>query len=167
MSLTFCTGCGGEVTDLYCANCGRRAEEAGARYTPRAFAVGNGNYTCSSGHTSLAFDFCDVCGIRIDQVPAGLLEEVSLDDNPPSRQLAGQTRVAVVAAAERVALISVRVLPAADRVRYAEEFAGELYDLTCRGAGRWRQAAYALRVASRVWVLRIELTTRARREVRS
>jgi hypothetical protein len=62
--------------------------------------------------------------------------------------------------------IVVRVLPAAHRARYSEEFAAELHDLALTGASRWQQLAYAGRLIDRAWVLRAELNLSARRDAR-
>jgi hypothetical protein len=47
-------------------------------------------------------------------------------------------------------LAAVRLLPAADRARYAEEYRSELWDLTRPGAGRLRQLGYVMRQLVRI-----------------
>jgi hypothetical protein len=47
-------------------------------------------------------------------------------------------------------LAAVRLLPAADRTRYAEEYRSELWDLTRPGAGRLRLLGYVMRQLLRI-----------------
>lgn len=47
-------------------------------------------------------------------------------------------------------LAAVRLLPAADRARYAEEYRSELWDLARSGAGWLRQLDYAMRQLLRI-----------------
>ncbi|MFD0686025.1 hypothetical protein [Actinomadura fibrosa] len=66
--------------------------------------------------------------------------------------------------AVRAAGWAVRMLPSADRPRYAEEFRSELWELAAADAGRWRQVRHAVRLLVRAPLLRRELTRpRARR----
>ena len=51
----------------------------------------------------------------------------------------------VVPSAAGLLAAAARLLPAADRTRYAEEYLSELWDLAQSGAGRLRQLGYALR----------------------
>jgi hypothetical protein len=55
----------------------------------------------------------------------------------PARQVAAPAKGLVAAAA--------RLLPAADRTRYREEYRSELWDLAAIGAGRSKQVGYAAR----------------------
>ena len=58
---------------------------------------------------------------------------------------------------------AVRLLPTADRARYAEEYRSELWDLAQSGAGRLRQLWYALRQLRRVLPMSAELRSPRRR----
>jgi len=51
----------------------------------------------------------------------------------------------VVLSAAGLLVVAARVLPAAHRARYAEEYRSELWDLAQSGVGRLRQLQYALR----------------------
>ncbi|MCU7726253.1 hypothetical protein ODJ79_21200 [Actinoplanes sp. KI2] len=62
---------------------------------------------------------------------------------------------------------AVRVLPAASRDRYHDEFGSELYELAAAGASRWVQLRYVTRLLDQAWVLRAELREAATRQVRS
>ncbi|WP_207400549.1 hypothetical protein [Actinomadura roseirufa] len=68
-----------------------------------------------------------------------------------------QAGVVVTGAAARTAAWAVRVLPAADRPRYSDEFRSELWELAAAGAGRREQFRYAARLLTRAPSLRIEL----------
>ena len=58
----------------------------------------------------------------------------------------GQRRAKhVVLPAAHLVAVAARLVPAADRARYAEEYRSELWDLAHTGAGRWPQLRYALR----------------------
>lgn len=62
-----------------------------------------------------------------------------------------------VAAAAGLTRCAVRVLPAASRVRYQEEFASELHELAVAKVSWWAQLMYGVRLLDRAWVLRAEL----------
>lgn len=47
--------------------------------------------------------------------------------------------------------LALRVIPAAERARYAEEWRGELWDLAAGPARRRRQIAHALRTVACAW----------------
>ena len=59
--------------------------------------------------------------------------------------------------------MAARLLPAADRAGYAEEFRCELWELAQAGAGRWGQLAYAGRQAGSALRLRAAVRAPARR----
>jgi len=61
-----------------------------------------------------------------------------------------------------VLAVAVRLLPAADRARYAEEFLGELRDLARSGGGRGR-LRYALRQLLRTVLMGLALRSPRRR----
>jgi hypothetical protein len=54
-------------------------------------------------------------------------------------------------------LAAVRLLPAADRARFAEEYRSELWDLTRPGAGRLRLLGYVMRQLLRILPLCVVL----------
>jgi hypothetical protein len=56
-----------------------------------------------------------------------------------------------------------RLLPEADRARYAEEFRCEVWELAAAGTGRWGQLARAARVLTRARETRAALRAPARR----
>jgi hypothetical protein len=56
-----------------------------------------------------------------------------------------------------------RLLPAADRDRYAGEFGSELWEIANAGGRRWAQLAFATRVMMSAWRLRAELRALRRR----
>jgi hypothetical protein len=58
---------------------------------------------------------------------------------------------------------AVRVLPAAERDRYAEEFRAELYDLALSGAGPLRQVLYGVRQVRGTFLLSFALRAPRRR----
>ncbi len=66
-------------------------------------------------------------------------------------------------AARRLADIAARVLPAAHRARYRDEYRSELHDIAATGASWWQQVAYAVRLLDRSWELRYELRRSAAR----
>jgi hypothetical protein len=51
----------------------------------------------------------------------------------------------VTPSARRLVAVAARLLPAADRARYGEEYHSELWDLAAAGAGRRQQIGYAAR----------------------
>lgn len=53
--------------------------------------------------------------------------------------------IRVAPSARRLVVAATRLLPAADRARYAEEYATELWEIAYAGAGRRQQIRYALR----------------------
>jgi hypothetical protein len=65
----------------------------------------------------------------------------------------------------RLAGVAARLLPAAARARYREEYQGELAELAVAGAGRRNQFGYALRLLTRAPLLRAELRSASRRRV--
>jgi hypothetical protein len=71
--------------------------------------------------------------------------------------------VAVTPMACQLVAVAARLLPAAHRARYAEEFQGELWDLAEAGAGRWRQTASAAHQLTKAGHLRTELKAPRRR----
>jgi hypothetical protein len=96
-----------------------------------------------------------------------LAEQVAVDRRPRAAASTVGGRATPWTSAVRLTLVSVRVLPAADRTRYAEEWQAELYELAFTGASRWAQLVYALRILNEAWVLRAELKTLAPGRVRS
>jgi hypothetical protein len=60
-----------------------------------------------------------------------------------AEERSAEVRVAGVAG--RLAAVAARVLPVRDRVRYAEEFRSELWEIARAGGGRRPQLAYAAR----------------------
>ncbi|GAA3136896.1 hypothetical protein GCM10010485_88430 [Streptosporangium carneum] len=72
-------------------------------------------------------------------------------------------RPAVAPSARRLVGLTVRILPAAHRERYAEELGAELWDLAAVRATRVMQVLYAAQQLSRVWRLRCELRAPGRR----
>ena len=71
-------------------------------------------------------------------------------------------RVAPLAA--RLLGMAARLLPEADRARYAEEFRCEVWELAAAGAARWGQLARAARVLTRAWETWAALRATARRQ---
>jgi hypothetical protein len=61
--------------------------------------------------------------------------------------------------------VAARLLPTADRPRYAEEYACELYELARSGGGRWRQLRYALSQVRSAPRMRFALRSPRRRSV--
>jgi hypothetical protein len=86
---------------------------------------------------------------------------VALSELCAVRVVGDQEQEGVLAtwSAARLVTAANRLLPAANRARYREEFHAEICDLAEAGAGRWRQIAYATRVLIRAWGLRRELKT--------
>lgn len=80
-----------------------------------------------------------------------------------ARRRAGRGGARVAPMAVRLLKVVGRLLPPADRLRYAGEFRSELWDLAHAGAGRWTQMAYAGRQAGSVLRLRTALRAPARR----
>jgi hypothetical protein len=73
----------------------------------------------------------------------------------------GEVRVA--RPASRLAAVAARLLPAADRSRYAEEYWSELWDLAAAGAARRLQVRHALWLAVRALEMRGALREPRRR----
>lgn len=99
-------------------------------------------------------DACDTalsCALRLDQVNSPAII--------PGR--AGTPKIALSAA--RLLHLATRLLPAADRARYAQEYACELHDLAQTGAGRFRQVQYAVRQAGRMPRIGVTLRSPRRR----
>ena len=59
--------------------------------------------------------------------------------------------------------VAARLLPAADRPRYVEEYACELHELTRSGGGRWRELRYALSQVRSAPMMRFALRSSRRR----
>ncbi len=76
---------------------------------------------------------------------------------------AAHRRHRVAPSAGRVLAMAARLLPAADRTRYAAEFRSELWELAQAGAGRWRQLGYAGRQLLAACELRAALRAPRRR----
>jgi hypothetical protein len=87
------------------------------------------------------------------------LDRVSSPNADPREDAAAK----VAPAAGRVLAVAVRMLPAADRVRYASEYHSEQYELAVAGARRLAQLAYAGRQLRSAWSLRAELRVPTRR----
>lgn len=92
---------------------------------------------------------------------------VALDlanDLARAAHVGGQSRAGRVASsAAGLLAAAVRLLPAAERARYAEEYRAELWDLTQAGAGRIRQLRYALRQLLSAPAMRFALQSPRRR----
>lgn len=69
----------------------------------------------------------------------------------------------VVSLAASMLSTAARLLPANDRVRYAEEFRSELWEIAQAGGRRRAQLAYAARQVVSAWRLAAALRTRRRR----
>jgi hypothetical protein len=82
--------------------------------------------------------------------------------NPGRGRAGGSGRVG--RSARRLASAAARLLPAADRARYAEEYRSELWELAQAGESRRRQAAYGLRQLRSALALRGELQAPRRRQ---
>lgn len=95
-----------------------------------------------------------------------LAEQMAVDRQPRAAAVTPAGRATPWTSAVRLTLVSVRVLPAADQARYAEEWQAELYELAFSGASRWAQLIYALRILNEAWVLRAELKAPAPERVR-
>lgn len=93
---------------------------------------------------------CFVGGFVTIVLTMGPAPVKSADDAVKASTLAGQLGGLIA-----------RILPPDDQARYAEEFAGELFELASGGVSRFQQIAYAIRLASRVWQLRTELLRQA------
>jgi hypothetical protein len=86
---------------------------------------------------------------------------------PAATQESGKAPAARPArAAQGLAQAAARVLPAAHRCRYREEFHCELHELAAAKTPRWRQLLYAVRLLDRAWVLRAELRAPAAEQAR-
>jgi hypothetical protein len=85
----------------------------------------------------------------------------------PGPAVDAEGRVAPLTSAVRLTHLSARVLPAADRARYQEEWHAELYEMALAGASRWAQLIHALRILNEAWVLRAELKAPAPQRTRS
>jgi hypothetical protein len=88
--------------------------------------------------------------------PAVTVEEPAAT-TASSEEPAARPAAAPAAAAAQLIGTVVHILPAGQRERYAEEFAGELFDLAAQGKSRWRQLLFVMRLLDRAWVLRAEL----------
>lgn len=82
--------------------------------------------------------------------------ELAIEPKNPLRS----PRITVHPLAGRLTGIAVRLLPSADRLRYAEEYQAELSDLS--QISRWAQWAYAVRLIASAPMLRRELRSSAR-----
>lgn len=89
----------------------------------------------------------------------------ALDSTSTSGRDSKARRVAPLAAGLLVA--AARLLPAADRIRYAQEYQSELIELAWSGVGRWRQARYALSRIHGAPQMRFALRSPRRRGVTS
>jgi len=108
---------------------------------------------------------------------AGIREDILVSDLSHVRRLAralarandsanesGQPRARRIAPSAAALLVAaIRLLPAADRARYTEEFRSELWDLMQDGAGSARQVRYAFRQLSRAFLTSFELRFPRRR----
>jgi hypothetical protein len=74
-----------------------------------------------------------------------------------------RAEVRVAPAAGRLATAAARVLPTRERVRYAEEFQAELWEIARAGGGRWLQLGYAARQVMAAPRLRVGLRVPRRR----
>jgi hypothetical protein len=99
----------------------------------------------------------------LESAGASALVVISALEQAHARGLANGLGL-VGGSARRLAAAAVRLLPAADRARYAEEYLSELQDLARAGESRRRQAAYALRQLRSALVLRGELLAPSRRK---
>ena len=86
-------------------------------------------------------DLLTLYGVTDSEERATLLNLVR-ETHTPGRW---RDRGRVVPGAARVLAAAVCPLPCGDRVRYAEEYRAELWDLAQAGAGRITQLQYALR----------------------
>lgn len=75
-----------------------------------------------------------------------------------------RARPRVAPLAPRLLGMAARLLPEADRARYAEEFRCEVWELAAAGAARWGQRACAARVLTRAWETWAALRATARRQ---
>jgi len=82
-------------------------------------------------------------------------------ESDPAGDLDMATAVVPSRAARHLLSGVVRVLPARNRGRYGEEFAGELAELAEAGLSRWGQLRYGLRLGRRTWSLRATLRAAA------
>jgi hypothetical protein len=88
--------------------------------------------------------------------------ELSTDDRTRSKECSAEP----MHAADGIAYIAIRMLPASDRARYCDEYRSELYELAAARASWWSQLLYALRLLDRTWVLRAELRSSAAERAR-
>jgi hypothetical protein len=88
---------------------------------------------------------------HLPKEPGPLGGSISRERTPVRRQVKPR-RVA-----GRVADLAARVLPAAHRARYCDEYRSELHDLAADRASWWQQVMYAVRLLDRSWELRYEL----------
>lgn len=86
-------------------------------------------------------DLLTLYGVTDSEERARLLN-LARETNTPGRW---RGRARVVPLAARLLTAAAYPLPDGDRVRYAEEYRAELWDLAQAGAGRIRQLRYALR----------------------
>ena len=108
-----------------------------------------------------------VLGIVEHQVYERLTEDPAqrpADRRQDDRQ-AARRRHRVAPSAGRVLAMAARLLPAADRARYAAEFRSELWELVQAGDGRWGQLGYAGRQLVAACQLRAALQAPRRRRV--
>jgi hypothetical protein len=105
----------------------------------------HGTVSVQSRYLERACDIALSCALRLDRVSSpGVV---------PGRH--GTSRI--VPSAARLLSFAARFLPAGDQARYKEEFRSELWDLAAAGAGSRAQLIYAIRQASSVLRLRLEL----------
>jgi len=90
----------------------------------------------------------------------------SLADSPAGRSAVPDADHAVSAAAERIVVNLVRLLPVSSRSRYREEFTAELDELAAAGLTRWAQLGHAGRLTVRIWSLRSAIRTNTRASTR-
>ena len=80
---------------------------------------------------------------------------------------AGDRQFVPVRAADWLLVATARVVPVAERGRYAEEFRSELWELAAGGGGTVAQVSYAVRLLAGCVRLRRELRPGRRRGVAS
>jgi hypothetical protein len=120
-------------------------------------------------------------GDRADRLASDLADEIiSISDvaNDLARHVASIRQVSspgripeleqrrarrVAPSAGRLLAVAARLLPAADRGRYAEEYRSELWEIARGGAGRRQQVRYAVSQLTRVAHLRCAVMTPRRR----
>jgi hypothetical protein len=92
--------------------------------------------------------------------------EINMTLNRPASQAVSgrqQRTCSIASSAGRLLAAAARLLPAADRGRYAEEYRSELWEIASTGTGRLQQVRYAVSQLARAAHLRAAVMTPRRR----